>query len=151
MVFSTPTLSEPLEISGRIRVKLYASSSAEDTMFTAKLCDVYPDGRSIYITDGVLRAACRESISTPTPLEAKKQYRFTIDLGTTSIILNAGHRLRLDITSSNAPDFRVHPNAFGKGDPRPAAQTVYYGPGGPSALLVPVVDTASQQLRVWKP
>ena len=139
LVLSTPPLEQPLEITGRITVRLYASSSARDTLFTAKLCDVYPDGRSMLLTDAALRAACRESLSHPTPIEPGEIYEFNIDLGSSSIIFNRGHRIRVDISSSNAPRFVVHPNIWGEGEPQVAHQTIYYGGGRPSAVILPVV------------
>jgi len=139
LVFSTPPLDEPVEVTSRIVVRLYASSSARDTMFTAKLCDVYPDGRSMLLCDGALRAACRESVSKPTPLQPGRMYEFNLDVGSTSIIFNKGHRIRVDISSSNAPRYAVHPNVWGAGAPRAATQEVYFGVGHPSAVILPIV------------
>ena len=139
LVFSTAPLEEPVEVTGRVTVRLYASTSAQDTMFTAKLCDVYPDGRAMLLTDGALRAACRESVSAPSPLEPGRTYEFSIDLGSTSIVFNRRHRIRVAISSSNAPRFAVHPNIWGGGEPRPAHQIVYWGADHPSAVILPVV------------
>jgi hypothetical protein len=166
LVFSTPPLEKPVEVTGRVIVRFYASSSARDTTFMAKLCDVYPGGapevrqsriqddsgaapemrqsriqggRSMLITDGALRAACRESFSKPTPLEPGKVYEFNIAVGSTSIIFNKGHRIRVDISSSNAPRFAVHPNVWGEGKPQTATQTVYYGGAHASAVILPIV------------
>ena len=91
------------------------------------------------ITDGALRAACRESHSKPTPLEPGKVYEFTIAVGSTSIIFNKGHRIRVDISSSNAPRFAVHPNVWGEGEPQVATQTIYYGGTHASAVILPIV------------
>jgi len=139
LVFSTPPLEQPAEVTGRVTVRLCASSSARDTLFTAKLCDVYPDGRSMLLRDGALRAACRESFSKPAPLEPGRIYQFNIDLGSTSIIFNKGHCIRVDISSSNAPRFAVHPNVWGEGAPQVATQTVYCGGERASAVILPVV------------
>jgi predicted acyl esterase len=139
LVFSTPVLEEPVEVTGRVIVRLYASSSARDTMFTAKLCDVYPDGRSMLLCDGALRAACRASLSNASPLEPGRVYEFNVDLGSTSIIFNKGHRIRVDISSSNAPRFAVHPNVWGEGKAQTATQTVYHGGTNASAVILPVV------------
>jgi hypothetical protein len=139
LVFTTPRLYQPLEVTGRVMVRLWAASTARDTTFMAKLCDVYPDGRSLLIADGAIRAACRRSRSRPEPLEPGRPYQLTIDLGSTSLILNRGHRLRVDISSSNAPRFAVHPNVWGEGSPQVAHQTVYLGPDHPSLVLLPVV------------
>ena len=141
LVFSTPPLQQPVEVTGRITVRLYASSSARDTMFTAKLCDVYPDGRSMLLTDGALRAACRESLSDPTPIQPGQVYQFNIGLGSTSIIFNRGHRIRVDISSSNAPRFAVHPNVWGEGKPQVAQQTVLCGGRQVSEVILPIVGS----------
>ena len=141
LVFSTPILEQPVEVTGRVTVRLYASSSARDTVFTAKLSDVYPDGRSMLLCDGALRAACRESLSDPSPLEAGKIYQFDVGLGSTSIIFNKGHRIRVDVSSSNAPRFAVHPNVWGEGQPQVATQTVYCGGDHSSAVILPVAAT----------
>ena len=139
LVFSTPPLQEPVEVTGRVTVRLYASSSARDTLFTAKLCDVYPDGRSMLLCDGALRAACRESLSKPSPLEPGRTYEFNIAVGSTSIIFNKGHRIRVDISSSNYPRFAAHPNVWGEGKPQVAKQTVYCGGEHASVVILPVV------------
>jgi len=139
LVFSTPPLEQPVEVTGRITVRLYASSSARDTMFTAKLCDVYPDGRSMLLTDGALRAACRESFSDPSPVEPGKIYDFSIALGSTSIIFNRGHRIRVDISSSNYPRFAAHPNVWGEGERQIAHQSILCGGAQASAVTLPIV------------
>jgi predicted acyl esterase len=110
LVFTTPVLTEPVEATGRISVKLWASSSCTDTDFTAKLTDVYPDGRSLLVLDGIVRARYRDSLRTPTLIEPGKAYLFEIDLWSTSIIFNKGHRIRVAISSSNAQRFRPNPN-----------------------------------------
>jgi len=139
LTFSTATLTHAIEVTGHVTVRLWAASSARDTAFTAKLCDVYPDGRSMLLCDGALRAACRESFSNPTPIEPGKVYRFTVDVGSTSIIFNKGHRIRVDISSSNYPRFAAHPNVWGEGKPQVAEQTVHLGGNHPSVVILPVV------------
>jgi predicted acyl esterase len=145
LVFSTQPLPCPVEVTGQVRLRLYAASSARDTMFTAKLCDVYPDGRSMLIADGALRAASRKSFSDPTPIEPGRIYQYQVELGPTSIIFNRGHRIRLEISSSNSPRFAVHPNQWMQGKPQVAHQTVHYGRPYPSALLLPVVAAKEDQ------
>ncbi|UCH33418.1 MAG: CocE/NonD family hydrolase, partial [Armatimonadota bacterium] len=140
--FSTTTLAYPVEVTGQVTVQLWASSSARDTAFTAKLCDVYPDGRSMLLCDGALRAACRESFSDLSPIEAGRIYELNMDLGSTSIIFNQGHRIRVEISSSNYPRFAAHPNVWGDGKPQVAHQTIYFGGGHPSAVILPVVSGA---------
>ena len=99
-----------MEVTGPIKVVLYASSSAPDTDFTAKLVDVYPDGRALNLTDGILRTRYRESLETPKLMTPGEVYRLTIDAGVTSNVFRAGHRIRLEISSSNFPRFDRNPN-----------------------------------------
>jgi hypothetical protein len=110
LTYTTEPLAGDLTVVGQIGVVLYASSSAPDTDFVAKLCDVFPDGRSIQVTDGIQRARYRLGRSRPRPLEAGKIYQFEIDLWSTAWVFAAGHRLRLSITSSCFPRFDRNPN-----------------------------------------
>ncbi|MCP4641787.1 MAG: CocE/NonD family hydrolase [bacterium] len=110
IVFTTPVLTEHVEITGQVTVVLYASSSALDTDFTAKLCDVYPDGRSMLVCDGIIRARHRNTQATDELLTPGQAYEFTIDLWETCIAFNVGHRIRLAISSSNYPRFHANPN-----------------------------------------
>lgn len=145
LIFSTPPLERPLEVTGRVRARLWLVSDAPDTDLAVRLTDVYPDGRSMLVTDGILRARfrgldfTREELMTPgTP------YELEIDLGSTSIAFNAGHSIRIIISSSNAPRFDVNPNT---GAPlhandgiRIANNTILHDAEHPSALLLPVVE-----------
>src|SRR5206468_2045268 len=99
-VFTTPALGEPLEVTGHLSVRLYASTSARDTDFTAKLTDVYPDGRSMLLTDGIVRARYRQSLSKAITVTPGEHMALDIDLSSTSIIFNRGHRIRVAISSS---------------------------------------------------
>jgi predicted acyl esterase len=145
VLFTSPPLRKPTEITGRLRVLLRVSSSAPDTDFTAKLTDVYPDGKSVLIQDGIRRLGFRngfEKFERATPGEV---YPIEIDLWSTSLIINKGHRLRLAISSSNYPRFQVNPNT---GDPftaeKPKGQvaknTIHVGGDTPSCVLLPVVE-----------
>jgi hypothetical protein len=138
LVFTTPPLDKAIEVTGRVTLRLFASSTARDTTFMAKLCDVYPDGRSMLLCDGALRAACRASLSKPTPIEPRKVYQFDIGIGSTSIVFNRGHRIRVDVSSSNYPRFAAHPNVWGEGKPQAAQQTIHLGGDHASALMLPV-------------
>ena len=100
-------------MTGDLKVIFYASSDALDTDFTAKLTDVYPDGRSMLIADGIIRARYRNSLSRPELMTPGTIYRLEIDLWATSIVFNTGHRIRLAISSSNYPRFDVNPNTGG--------------------------------------
>ena len=143
LVFSSAPLEKPIEVTGRVTVRLWASSDAPDTDFAAKLCDVYPDGRSFNVCEGVLRARFRKSFSKPEMMEAGKVYRFDVDLWSTSIVFNKGHRIRIHVTSSNAPGWDPNPNT---GEPfrsssriRSARNTIYTGVAWASHVLLPVM------------
>ncbi len=141
LLFTTPVLTEPVEVTGRVTAKLWVSSSCTDTDFTAKLCDVYPDGRSMLVIDGIRRARYRESFRHPKLLEPGKVYPLEIDLWSTSLIFNKGHRIRVAISSSNAPRFGANPNT---GEPAIASDktivaknTVYFDKEHPSHVVLP--------------
>jgi predicted acyl esterase len=143
LVFSTDPIEKPLEVTGRVRVKLWAACDARDTDFFARLCDVYPDGRSMNICEGQLRARFQQSFSRERLLEPGKVYPFELDLGSTSIIFNRGHRVRLDVTSSSAPGFDPNPNT---GEPfrssarqQVAHNTVYLDARHPTQVVLPLV------------
>jgi predicted acyl esterase len=141
LVFSTQPLTEAIEVTGRIWVRLYAASSARDTDFTAKLTDVYPDGRSMLLRDGIVRARYRTSLSEPTPIVPGERYAYDIDLWSTSIVFNKGHRIRVAISSSNSPRFEPNPNTFPDRDvPAVVAhQTITLGGAEASYILLPEV------------
>jgi predicted acyl esterase len=144
LLFSTAPLAQPLEMTGDLKAILYVSSDASDTDFTAKLTDVYPDGRSMLIADGIIRARYRNSLSRPELMAPGAVYRIEIDLWATSIIINTGHRIRLAVSSSNYPRFDVNPNTggdtFDKGTMIKATNTIYYNSTYPSHILLPVVS-----------
>ena len=116
LVFQTPPLTEDIELTGPITAKLWASSSAVDTDFTAKLLDIYPssmdypDGYHMNICEGIIRARYRDFSGKAKLLEPGTIYEFTIILEPTSNLFKAGHRIRLDISSSNFPRFDINPN-----------------------------------------
>lgn len=143
LVYTSAPLEQPLEVTGPVTVALWASSSAVDTDFTAKLVDVHPNGYAQNLLDGILRARYRESASTPTLMEAGKPYLFTIDLWATSNVFLPGHRIRLEISSSNFPRFDRNLNTgepFGEGTTCVSArQTVFHQEGMASYLLLPVI------------
>jgi len=130
-------------VTGPITVTLYASSTATDTDFTAKLVDVYPDGRAINLNDGIVRASTRESTTDPSPIEPGRIYRYTIEVWPTSNVFAAGHRIRLEISSSNFPAYDRNPNTghkFGQDATLlPADQVVYHDPAHPSRVTLPVM------------
>lgn len=144
LLFTSPTLTEPVEVTGRLRAKLYVSSDCPDTDFTVKLTDVYPDGRSMLLTDGIMRARYRESFEQESFLEPGEVYELTADLWSTSIVFNRGHKVRLAVSSSNYPRFEVNPNT-GKplgagGEKRIATNTLYLSKQYPSHIVMPVYE-----------
>ena len=142
LVFTTAPLEHELDVVGPLRMILYASSSAVDTDFVARLSDVFPDGRAIQIQSGILRARYRNLDGEPKLLEPGRIERFEIDLWATANRFKAGHRLRVDISSADFPRFDRNSNRGGvPGDPIPARQTVYHDREHPSQLLVSVLGS----------
>ena len=150
LTFQTPPLENDVEVTGPITVKLHASSSARDTDFTAKLIDVcplsddFPDGLAINLTDSIIRARYRNGWDTPELLEPGNVYEFVFELYPTSNIFKKGHRIRLDISSSNWPRFDANPNTGGDlGTERRleiAEQTIYHEPEHPSHVVLPIIE-----------
>jgi putative CocE/NonD family hydrolase len=143
LVYSTEPLAEDIEVTGPIVVTLFAASSALDTDFTAKLVDVGPCGMARNLTDGIIRARFRESQSEQKLLSPGKVTQFTIDLWNTANVFKAGHRIRLEISSSNFPRFDRNPNTgnelFTDSEMRPAMQTVMHDRAYPSHITLPIV------------
>lgn len=165
LVFTTPALDAPLRIVGQIRVKLWASSDRQDTDFTAKLTDVYPDGRSMLFSDSIVKARHRNTFLEEEFLTPGQIYEFDIDLGYIAIVLAPGHHLRLAISSSNFDRFDINPNtgeAYGdhaltrsllaerlradpiRGEPEHtealvATNTIYMDRDHPTQAILPVV------------
>jgi putative CocE/NonD family hydrolase len=141
LVYSTPPLENDIEVTGPVTLDLYASTSAADTDFTAKLVDVAPDGTAINLTDGILRARYRNSTAQATPIEPGKIYEYKVDLWSTSNVFLKGHRLRLEVSSSNFPRFDRNLNtakdAATSAEFVKATNTVYHDSGHPSALILP--------------
>jgi putative CocE/NonD family hydrolase len=143
LVYSSEPLEKPLEVTGPLKVVLYASSSAPDTDFTAKLVDVRPDGYAQNIADGILRARYRESLNTAKWLSNGEVYELTIDLWATSHVFLPGHRLRVEVSSSNFPRFDRNLNTGGDQATgttfHVAEQTVFHNQGFRSHILLPVI------------
>jgi len=149
LVFMTPPLTEDVEVTGPIEVKLWASSTALDSDFTAKLIDVhppspdFPGGIDMNLEDGIIRARFRNSLEKPELMKPGEIYPFTIRLYPTSNVFKAGHRIRLDISSSNFPRFDINPNT---GEPLnghrrriTATNTLYHDAAHPSHVLLPLI------------
>jgi putative CocE/NonD family hydrolase len=145
LVYSTPVLSRDLEVTGPVTAELFASSSAVDTDFTAKLVDVGPDGFAQNLTEGIIRARYRDSQEKPAFLNPGQPYKFTLDLWSTSNLFRKGHRLRLEISSSNFPRFDRNLNtgedAASAQKSVPATNTIYHDAEHPSALILPIVPS----------
>ena len=143
LVFSSDVLPADVEVTGPVKVVLYASSSAVDTDWTAKLVDVHPDGHPYNLCDGVLRARYRASPRASTLIEPGKIYRYEIDLGVTSNVFFAGHKARVEISSSNFPRFDRNLNtadAWGTATmPIKATQSVYHDSEHPSQIVLPII------------
>jgi putative CocE/NonD family hydrolase len=144
LTYTSALLAADLDVVGPVTVSLFASSSCVDTDFVARLSDVFPDGRSILVVDGILRARYRKSRTQPKLLRPKEVYRFEIDLWPTAWRFAAGHRLRLAVTSSNFPRFDRNLNtgetpAF-RHALKTATNTVYHDGDHPSHLNLPVLS-----------
>ncbi|MCG3197850.1 MAG: Cocaine esterase [bacterium] len=147
LVYTSDVLTETLEVTGPVRLVLHAASSARDTDWTAKLLDVFPteDGKGVPygIAEGILRARFRESDTKTSLIEPGKVYEYTMDLGPTSNAFVPGHRIRLEVSSSNFPRFDRNPNTghdFGAdAETVKAEQTVYRDRARPSHLVLPVI------------
>jgi uncharacterized protein len=150
LVFQTPPLPAPVEVTGALTVKLWISSSAPDTDFTAKLIDVYPPngeypaGYHLNLTDSILRIRYREGWDREVMMTPGAIYPIEIVLPPTSNLFSTGHRIRLDISSSNFPRFDINPNTgepVGRHTAMVAARnTVHLGPAAPSHIVLPVIS-----------
>jgi N-acetylated-alpha-linked acidic dipeptidase len=154
LVYSTPPLAADVEVTGPLAVTVWITSDARDTDFTATLVDVFPDGTARALNDGILRARYRGGKHTQQLLTPGEPTEITIDLGATSNLFRAGHRIRLEISSSNFPRFDRNPNTggvFGEDrEVRLARQTILHDAAHPSRLILPIVPrpALSERARV---
>ena len=143
LVYTTRPLREDTDVIGPVRALLYVATSARDTDFTAKLVDVAPGGYARNLTDGILRLRYRNSLELPEPAKEGEIYRITVDAGVTGNTFLKGHRIRLEISSSNFPRFDRNPNTgtLVATETRllKAAQTVYHDREHPSRLVLMVM------------
>ncbi len=149
LVFETLPLEENAEVTGPVEVVLWAASSAPDTDFTAKLVDVYPpnpdypEGFAMNLCDGIIRARYRNSREKAELMERGKAYSFRIDLQGTGNLFQKGHRIRLEISSSNFPHYDVNPNTgaplWSSSESHVAHQAVYHDKDHPSHVVLPVI------------
>jgi uncharacterized protein len=144
LLFTTAALEKAVEVTGRVKARLFVASDCKDTDFTVKLTDVYPDGRSMLVCDGILQMRRRGGLDKEEFMEAGQVYEVSVDLWSTSIVFNAGHRIRVAVSSSNCPRFAANPNTGAKfradKATRVAKNTVYLGKGQASCLVLPVVE-----------
>ncbi|MBS1840230.1 MAG: CocE/NonD family hydrolase [Acidobacteria bacterium] len=146
LVFTTPAFSQELEVTGPISAELFVSSSAVDTDFTAKLVDVWPNGFAQNLTDGILRMRYRKSAEKPELMNPGEIYKITVDMWATSNVFLPGHKLRLEISSSDFPRFDRNLNT---GDEQASAtkmvkatSMIFHDKDHPSALVLPVIAAA---------
>ncbi len=143
LVYDTETLAADVEVTGPVELRLFAASDALDTDFTATLVDVYPDGRAIHITEGIVRARFRESFREPRLISPGAVVKYRIVLWETSNVFKAGHRIRLEVSSSNFPRFDRNLNTGNvpglDEEMRVARQTIHHTVKYPSHLLLPVI------------
>lgn len=143
LVYTSAPLKQDLEVTGPIRAGIYVSTTAPDTDFTVKLVDVFPDGHARNLCDGILRLRYREGLSSSQRAIPGRIYGITVEAGVTSNVFRTGHRIRVEITSSNFPRFDRNPNTgraiADEREMRVARQTVMHGLAHPSHILLPVI------------
>ncbi len=146
LCYTSDRLDADLELTGPITLALFVRSSAPDTDFTGKLVDIHPDGREILITDGILRVRYRNGFDRPELMTPGEIYRVEIDLVATATVLFSGHRLRLEVSSSNFPRFDRNTNTGGviaeecEADFMVATNEILHDPEHPSCLMLPIID-----------
>ena len=144
LCYTTPELEEDIEVTGPLTLHLFASTSAKDTDFTAKLVDVHPDGCAYNVAEGCIRARYRKSVLKPEFITPGQVYEYQIRMGATGIVFGRGHRIRIDISSSNFP--RIDRN-MNTGNPFgvdtegvPAIQTIFHDANYASYIDLPVIS-----------
>jgi len=155
LVFTSDVLTEPYEVTGPIKARLYVSSDCPDTDFTVKLTDVYPDGRSMLITDGILRMRNRNGVDHWEFIDPGKIYEIEVDIWSTSLIFNEGHRIRVAISSSNYPRFLANPNTedaiYDNSTYNISQNTLYIDDEHPSCIILPENDQGTPSNPPFKP
>ncbi len=138
LVYTSEALAAAVEIAGPVSMRLHAASSAPDTDFTAKLVDVYPDGRALCMSEGILRASCRELTATPSLIQPGATYEYVIPMVDLSHVFLPGHRIRVEVSSSNFPKYPRNLNTgrdnLTTAETAVAEQTIFHDPERPSAL-----------------
>ncbi|GAB3348075.1 CocE/NonD family hydrolase [Amycolatopsis echigonensis] len=143
LVYTTDVLTHPVEVAGWVSATLHVASSAPDTDFTAKLVDVHPDGTAMNVCDGIQRLSLRGNAEIVTPYQPGSRCELTIAMSATGYEFGRGHRIRLEVSSSNFPRFEPNLNtgrtAFDSSAAVPAEQTVFHGGSTSSFVELPVV------------
>ncbi len=149
LVYTSAPMVQDTEVTGPIEVILYAATDGPDTDFTAKLVDVSPSGYAMNLCDGIRRGRYLESRRAAKLLEAETVYEWKIEVGVTGNVFRKGHRIRLEVSSSNFPRFDRNPNTgteFGQSDAvRIAGQTVHHSRGYPSHVRLPVIGAGEDR------
>jgi putative CocE/NonD family hydrolase len=152
LVYTSEVLQSDYTVLGPVHATIFAATDARDTDFVARLVDVHPDGRAIVVTDGIVRASARESYPAPgvirpvkpTPIEPGRVYEYAIDLWSSGISFSAGHRIRVEITSSSFPRWERNSNtgesSVHTARTEVARQRIFHDPERPSHLTLTVVD-----------
>jgi putative CocE/NonD family hydrolase len=145
LVYTSEPLKAALAIAGPVKMKLFAATDGRDTDWMVKLVNVHPNGFSMNIAEGILRARFRNGMDKMELLQPNQVYEFDVDMAGTANVFQPGHRIRVDITSSNFPQFDRNPNTgedLGASSKlRVAAQTVHHGGARASHIVLPVVPT----------
>jgi uncharacterized protein len=151
LVYTSPPLTENIEVTGPVRAVLYVATSANDTDFTGKLVDVQPDGKALIVSDGIQRLRYRLSLDRPVFVKRNTPYQINIDAGVTSYVFAAGHRVRLEVSSSNFPRFDRNLNSpHTMADETKivkAKQIVFHQKGYPSALILPIIPAKGNEAK----
>jgi putative CocE/NonD family hydrolase len=154
LVYTSEALTEDLEVTGPVEVILYAASSACDTDFCAKLVDVHPDGRVLnvcYPAAGIISARFRNGTAKAEPIEPGKVYRYEIVLRPTSIVFKKGHRIRVEVSSSDFPMYNRNLNTglnpYTSTEMVAAVQTIYHDAERPSHILLPLIPPERRAIR----
>ena len=142
LTYTSQPLAQNLAVIGPVKAVLYGTSSTPDTDWVVRLCDVWPDERSMSVCDGILRARYRDSLDQPALMHAEQVYCFGIDLQATAQVFQAGHRLRVEVTNSDFPRYDRNLNtgeAFGTGNCGQIANNTVFSSGSrASHILLPI-------------
>lgn len=147
LVYTTKPLQEDVCVAGPVTASLWATSSAVDTDFSVKLVDVYPDGRAINLTEGIVRARFRDSLEKASFLTPGQVYQFTLQVGNICNVFKAGHRIRAEVSSSNFPHWDRNTNSGNTpgrdsySDMVVATQVVFHDAQRPSHVTLPIIPT----------